>query len=265
MKMKLKLFQPFHLVTISPWPIISSFSIFSILVGVVNWFYKMSFSFALSIFFMLVCLSLFQWWRDVVRESFFQGFHTFNVVKGLKLGMILFIISEVFFFISIFWCYLHMFLSPSIEIGAFWPPDNLEPFDPYFVPLLNTLILLSSGVSITWSHYSLLKGDKTLSCVSLLVTIILALIFSFFQYKEYSECSFTFCDSVYGAIFFMSTGFHGLHVLIGTLFLIIMLVRIMMDNFSKIHHFGFEAAAWYWHFVDVVWLFLYLLVYFWSV
>nr|YP_010131036.1 cytochrome c oxidase subunit III [Metaphycus eriococci]QPZ53225.1 cytochrome c oxidase subunit III [Metaphycus eriococci] len=258
-----KLFQPFHLVTVSPWPIITSFSILNFLIGVVYWFNKFSLNYFI-VGFLMILFSLYQWWRDVVRESMYQGFHTKKVVEGLKLGMILFIVSEVFFFISIFWCYFHMFLSPGVEIGSFWPPKNIIPFNPYEIPLLNTVFLLSSGVSITWCHYSIIKGNKMQSFNSLLMTIFLGMIFTFFQYVEYKNASFSFCDSVYGSIFFMATGFHGMHVIVGTIFLLVNLFLIKKNKISKIHHFGFEAAAWYWHFVDVVWLFLYLLVYFWS-
>nr|QST21676.1 cytochrome c oxidase subunit III [Apocrypta bakeri] len=258
-----KLFQPFHLVTLSPWPLLISFSIFTMLVGIMNWFNNFDyFLFIYGLFTTSLCL--FQWWRDVIRESTIQGYHTNKVELGIKMGMLLFIISEILFFFSIFWCYFHMFLSPSIEIGSLWPPKNIQMFNPYNIPLLNTLILLSSGVTITWSHYSLVMSDKKNSFISLLYTIILGMIFTFFQYIEYKEASFNMSDSVYGSIFFMATGFHGLHVIIGTLFLITNLLRIYASHYSKSHHFGFEAAAWYWHFVDVVWLFLYLLVYFWS-
>nr|WMH03355.1 cytochrome c oxidase subunit III [Encyrtus aurantii] len=262
--MKVNMYQPFHLVTLSPWPLLTAMNIFSLLVCVIKWFNNNFIDFSILFNIILLLLCMYQWWRDVIRESLFQGFHTFKVIQGLKLSMILFIISEIFFFISIFWCYLHMFLSPSIEIGSMWPPKNLIPFNPYMIPLLNSLILISSGITVTWSHYSIINKNKNQMLQSLFFTIILGLIFSYFQYKEYSECSFTFCDSVYGSIFFMSTGFHGFHVLVGTLFLMVNFIRMINNNFSSIHHFGFEAAIWYWHFVDVVWLFLYLLIYFWS-
>nr|QTA50561.1 cytochrome c oxidase subunit III [Sycophila sp. 2 JXW-2020] len=258
-----KLYQPFHLVTSSPWPLLTSFSLYVSMVGLLNWFN--SFSYYLFIYgLFLTNLTLSQWWRDVIRESTYQGFHTKKVVSGLKISMIMFISSEVLFFFSIFWCYFHMFLSPSVEIGSIWPPKNIVMFNPYMIPLLNTVILLSSGVSITWCHYSILKGLKSESLLSLGLTIFLGFIFSIFQYMEYHESSFSMSDSVYGSIFFMSTGFHGLHVLIGTLFLLNNFIRLNLNNYSSYHHFGFEAAAWYWHFVDVVWLFLYLLVYYWS-
>nr|QSX81633.1 cytochrome c oxidase subunit III [Philotrypesis tridentata] len=258
-----KLYQPFHLVTLSPWPLIMSFSIMVTLYGVVNWFNNLN----MIIFFygnLLMVLSLYQWWRDVIRESTFQGFHTKKVIKGLKMGMLLFIISEIMFFFSVFWCYFHMFLSPSIEIGNNWPPKNILMFNPYNIPLLNTLILLSSGITVTWCHNSILLSKKNSSLFSLMMTIILGIIFTMYQYIEYFEAPFTFSDSVYGSIFFMATGFHGFHVLVGTMFLLINLLRMSFKNFSSHHHFGLEAAIWYWHFVDVVWLFLYLLIYFWS-
>nr|YP_010688317.1 cytochrome c oxidase subunit III [Cheiloneurus elegans]WBR65745.1 cytochrome c oxidase subunit III [Cheiloneurus elegans] len=259
----LNLLQPFHLVTVSPWPILLSLSLLNLLVDIVNWF--ISGNLILLIFkFVVVILCMYQWWRDVVRESLYQGFHTFMVMNGIKLGMILFIVSEVMFFVSIFWCYFHMFLSPSVEIGNIWPPFNIEMFNPYSIPLLNTVILLSSGVSITWSHYSMLMENKSESEKALLCTIFLGAIFSILQLYEYMMAEFTFSDSVYGSSFFMSTGFHGLHVLIGTMFLIVNYMRMKGFNYSMLHHLGFELAAWYWHFVDVVWLFLYLLVYFWS-
>lgn len=260
---KISLFQPFHLVTISPWPLLLSFRVIISLVGVINWINN--FHFEIALFgLLLILLIIFQWWRDVIRERTFQGFHTKNVVNGLKLGILLFIISEVFFFLRIFWCYFHIFLSPRIEIGGIWPPKNIITFNPYRIPLLNTIILLSSGVSVTWCHYSLLNKEKRNAKISIIITLILGIFFSFIQFIEYKNASFCISDSVFGSIFFISTGFHGLHVLIGRIFLFVNLFRIINNNFSSIHHFGFEAAAWYWHFVDVVWLFLYLLVYFWS-
>nr|YP_009526476.1 cytochrome c oxidase subunit III [Pteromalus puparum]AYM35236.1 cytochrome c oxidase subunit III [Pteromalus puparum]AZL93466.1 cytochrome c oxidase subunit 3 [Pteromalus puparum] len=259
----MKMYQPFHLVTLSPWPLLMSFSLLSMMVSLMNWFNNFNYYMLLfSMISMILCM--YQWWRDVIRESTYQGYHTYKVMKSMKLGMLLFIMSEILFFFSIFWCYFHMFLSPSIEIGSLWPPKNIITFNPYHIPLLNTIILLSSGVTITWCHYSLLLMMKKNSFISLLITMILGIIFSMYQYKEYNDASFTISDSVYGSIFFMATGFHGLHVIIGTLFLMVNLLRIYYNNYSSNHHFGFEAAAWYWHFVDVVWLFLYLLVYFWS-
>nr|AXR86017.1 cytochrome c oxidase subunit 3 [Gonatocerus sp. ZCS-2018] len=258
-----KLYQPFHLVTESPWPILLSFNIMFMLVTLVFWFYNFNFMFSLIALFLML-LNMYQWWRDIIRESLNQGFHINIVLNGIKMGMILFIVSEVLFFFSFFWCYFHMFLSPSIEIGTLWPPMMVISFNPFFIPLLNTLILLSSGITITLSHYYLINNNLDKSIMMMIFTISLGLIFTMFQMLEYNEAMFTISDSVYGSIFFMGTGFHGLHVLIGTVFLMINLYRMLMINYSLNHHFGFEAAAWYWHFVDVVWLFLYLLIYYWS-
>lgn len=207
---------------------------------------------------------MYQWWRDITREGTFQGIHTNQVTLGLKIGIILFITSEVFFFISFFWAFFHRRLSPVIELGLIWPPIGINIFNPFQIPLLNTIILLSSGISVTWAHHRLINKNFNETYKRLLLTIILGIYFSFLQGYEYIDASFTFADSVYGSTFFIATGFHGIHVLIGTLFLFICFLRHNKFHFSKNHHFGFEAAAWYWHFVDIVWLFLYLSIYWWG-
>nr|UXW93482.1 cytochrome c oxidase subunit III [Runaria sp. 'striata'] len=258
----MKLTHPFHLVDKSPWPLLSSLALMSMLIGSINWMTMFN-SHLMIMSFMVLNLTLFQWWRDVIRESTYQGHHTLSVSKGLRWGMILFIISEVFFFISFFWTFFHSALSPSIEIGSMWPPKGIEPFNPSHIPLLNTILLLSSGVTITWTHHSLMNKDINSTKKSLLITISLGVIFSLFQMYEYYTSPFTISNSIYGSTFFMSTGFHGLHVLIGTTFLLINFFRINLNHLSPHHHFGFEAAAWYWHFVDIVWLFLYISIYWW--
>lgn len=258
---KVNFYQPFHLVTLRPWPILISLRIIITLFGTINIFKTKS----IEIFILgILCriLVIIQWWRDVIRERTHQGFHTNEVINGLKLGIILFIVSELLFFFRIFWCYIHIFLSPRIEIGRLWPPKNIQIFDPYQIPLLNTIILLSSGVSVTWCHHSILHSYKKIRIQSLIITIFLGILFSIIQYIEYKEATFTIRDSVFGSIFFFATGFHGLHVLIGSIFLLVSLFRIFLNHFSKSHHLGLEIAIWYWHFVDVVWLFLYLLIYF---
>lgn len=212
----------------------------------------------------LILLIIYQWWRDIARERTYQGFHSFNVFKGIKLGIILFIISEIFFFISFFWRFFHLSLTQIIELGIKWPPIGIEVFNPFIIPLLNTIILLTSGISITWSHHRLLNNNYSQFFNRLLITIILGIYFSILQLFEYLEASFNISDSSYGSTFFIATGFHGLHVLIGTTFLIICFLRNLFIHFSSIHHFGFEAAAWYWHFVDIVWLFLYISIYWWG-
>jgi cytochrome c oxidase subunit 3 len=178
--------------------------------------------------------------------------------------MLLFIVSEIFFFLSFFWAFFHGSLSPNIELGGVWPPPGILTFNPFQVPLLNTVVLVSSGVRVTWAHHAIIEGQFSQFARALSLTVFLGLYFTFLQGLEYYEASFAFSDGVYGSTFFISTGFHGLHVLVGTLFLLTCLVRHWQFEFSPAHHFGFEAAAWYWHFVDVVWLFLYMVVYWWG-
>nr|ALO77685.1 cytochrome c oxidase subunit 3 [Urodontus glabratus] len=255
--------HPFHLVDISPWPILGSFGALTTMVGLIKWFHMFKINLFFLGFFSLM-LIMFQWWRDIVREATFQGHHTNKVALGMRWGMILFIISEVFFFISFFWSFFHNSLSPSIELGISWPPKGIFPFNPIEIPLLNTLILLTSGLTITWAHHGLMENNYNQTSQGLLLTIILGVYFSILQAYEYIEAPFTIADSVYGSSFFMATGFHGLHVIIGTTFLLVSFMRHLNNHFSQIHHFGFEAAAWYWHFVDVVWLFLYISIYWWG-
>lgn len=182
-------------------------------------------------------------------------------MTGLKLGIILFITSEVFFFLSFFWAYFHTRLSPDIFIGQKWPCLGIQAFNPIGIPLINTIILLRSGVRLTAAHHFLIVGNLKKTNTYLMLTIILGIYFSILQWIEYEEACFSIADSIYGSTFFIATGFHGLHVIIGTIFLSICLMRRITQQFSSYHHFGFEAAAWYWHFVDVVWLFLYLFIY----
>lgn len=206
----------------------------------------------------------FQWWRDVTRESLIKGDHTKEVMKGLEIGIILFIISEIFFFLSFFWAFFHSSLSPDINIGAYWPSRGIKAFSPIGIPLLNTIILLSSGLTVTWAHQAIITGRLPKTKKSLILTIILGTYFTYIQIFEYLRAPFTIADSVYGSTFFMATGFHGLHVIIGTIFLFTSLMRLIKNHFSSTHFFGFEASAWYWHFVDLVWLFLYIFLYWWR-
>ena len=207
---------------------------------------------------------MFVWFRDVVREGTFQGHHTKVVQKGLKMGMILFITSEVMFFFAFFWGFFHSSLAPTVELGSVWPPMGINVLNPWEVPLLNTAILLCSGVTVTWAHHALVAGSRSQALSGLFLTISLGVIFTMLQAFEYLEASFTIADSVYGSCFYMATGFHGFHVLVGTLFLAVCLFRLYNHHFTRQHHLGFEAAAWYWHFVDVVWLFLFVSIYWWG-
>nr|YP_010511699.1 cytochrome c oxidase subunit III [Palaeoagraecia brunnea]UXL83023.1 cytochrome c oxidase subunit III [Palaeoagraecia brunnea] len=255
--------HPYHLVNPSPWPLTGAIGALTLTGGMVKWFHQFDMS-LLLLGILIMVLTTIQWWRDITREGTYQGLHTLPVNYGLRWGMILFIISEVFFFISFFWAFFHSSLSPSIELGAMWPPAGIHPFNPLQIPLLNTSILLASGVTVTWAHHSLMEGNYSQTTQGLFFTIILGVYFTILQAYEYIEAPFTIADSAYGSTFFMATGFHGLHVIIGTTFLAICLSRHLMAHFSPNHHFGFEAAAWYWHFVDVVWLFLYITIYWWG-
>nr|YP_010148413.1 cytochrome c oxidase subunit III [Analcellicampa danfengensis]QQV69252.1 cytochrome c oxidase subunit III [Analcellicampa danfengensis] len=253
----------FHLVDYSPWPLTGALSTMILVSGSVKWFHFNDNSLFL-LGFTIILMIMFQWWRDIIRESTFQGLHTISVTNGMQWGMILFITSEVFFFISFFWAFFHSSLSPSIEIGGNWPPKGISTFNPFHIPLLNTIILISSGATITWAHHSLMNSNKKETIISLMFTVMLGILFSLLQAYEYLEAPFTMADSIYGSTFFMATGFHGIHVLIGSMFLLVNLIRLMNNHFSINHHFGFEASAWYWHFVDVVWLFLYISIYWWG-
>nr|QWC54917.1 cytochrome c oxidase subunit III [Megalothorax incertus] len=253
----------FHMVDQSPWPITGAIGAMALTTGMAQWFNANEMNLMLSGVLLLI-VTAFQWWRDVSREATLQGLHTSFVAKGLRLGMLLFILSEVFFFFSFFWAFFHSSLAPTFDTGAQWPPAGIITFNPTQVPLLNTIILLASGVSVTWAHHALMEGKASETSQALFVTVILGLYFTALQALEYWEAFFSISDAVYGATFFVATGFHGLHVIIGTLFLMTCLARHSMGHFSPNHHFGFEAAAWYWHFVDVVWLFLYMVIYWWG-
>nr|UGS80365.1 cytochrome c oxidase subunit III [Kilauella sp. KispEL] len=255
--------HPYHLVNVSPWPLTGALAALFMTLGMIEWFHSNSNN-LMNVGTIVLLLTMIQWWRDVTRESTFQGNHSFKVSNGMRWGMILFITSEVFFFLSFFWAFFHASLAPNVELGMMWPPASIFPFNPMQIPLLNTLILISSGVSITWAHHALLKNNYSQTVFGLVFTIVLGIYFTILQGFEYQEASFTIADSIYGSSFFMATGFHGLHVLIGTMFIIITLLRQISPHFSSSHHFGFEAAAWYWHFVDVVWLFLYISIYWWG-
>nr|QNH94189.1 cytochrome c oxidase subunit III [Eochionelasmus coreana] len=255
--------HPFHMVDMSPWPLMASIGALSMTAGVAYWFHYNSmtiFVLGLTIIFM----SSYQWWRDITREGTLQGLHNSMVVKNLRWGMVFFIISEVFFFFSFFWAFFHASLAPAVEIGTQWPPTGIIPFNPFQIPLLNTAILLASGVTITWSHHALMNKNHSQSIQALTITIILGFYFTLLQAYEYMEAPFSISEAVYGSTFFVATGFHGLHVIIGSTFLSICLFRLLNSHFTSAHHFGFEAAAWYWHFVDVVWLFLYISIYWWG-
>jgi len=260
-----KHYHPFHLVDPSPWPFVGSFSALGLTVGGVLYFHSYEYGLELLLSSLtLVLLVMVVWWRDVIREASFQGHHTLIVQRGLKWGMLLFILSEVCFFFSFFWAFFHSSLGPAIELGSTWPPVGITPLNAFDVPLLNTAILLSSGVTVTWSHHAMITGERKEAITGLIATCVLGIIFTALQALEYYEAPFSIADSVYGSTFFVATGFHGLHVLIGTTFLIVCLFRIIAHHYTKHHHNGYEAAIWYWHFVDYVWIFLFVCIYWWG-
>nr|YP_659570.1 cytochrome c oxidase subunit III [Ventrifossa garmani]BAE96403.1 cytochrome c oxidase subunit 3 [Ventrifossa garmani] len=253
----------YHMVDPSPWPLTGAVAALLMTSGLAEWFHFHSTT-LLTLAVPLLFFTMFQWWRDMIREATFQGHHTPPVQMGLRFGMVLFIVSEVFFFLGFFWAFYHSSLAPTPELGGHWPPTGISPLDPFEVPLLNTAVLLASGVTVTWTHHSIMAGERKQAIHSLFLTVILGMYFTFLQATEYFETSFTIADGVYGTTFFVATGFHGLHVIIGSTFLLVCLLRQIRHQFTSEHHLGFEAAAWYWHFVDVVWLFLYVSIYWWG-
>jgi cytochrome c oxidase subunit 3 len=264
----------YHLVDPSPWPIVGAVSAFLLAIGAITWMHHMTpaapFIFGAGVIGTLYTMA--SWWRDVMREAQFKGDHTRVVQISHRYGMILFIASEVMFFVAWFWAYFNVALFPADLhhvartelLGGVWPPKGIETFDPWHLPLLNTLILLTSGTTVTWAHHALLEGDRKGLKQGLWLTILLGACFTCVQAYEYSHAAFAFKGHIYGATFFMATGFHGAHVLIGTIFLSVCLYRAYAGHFTTKQHLGFEFAAWYWHFVDVVWLFLFACIYVWG-
>jgi cytochrome c oxidase subunit 3 len=262
--------HPYHLVDPSPWPVVGAIAAGLFTVGMVLYMHDLpvfGHKFGLAsiipgVIGILGTMAL--WWRDVVKEGEFQGHHSPVVQIGLRYGMALFIASEVMFFAAFFWAFFDASLFPREAIGNVWPPKTITPLDPYAIPLLNTLILLTSGCTVTWAHHALKHNDRNGLIQGLALTVLLGILFTSFQAWEYAHAPFGFKDGIYTSTFFMATGFHGFHVIVGTIFLLVCLVRAIKGHFKPDHHFGFEAAAWYWHFVDVVWLFLFSFVYIWG-
>ncbi len=290
----------YHIVNPSPWPAVGALFAFTTAVGGIVWMRSLGGGEGLfglhgpqlfTVGFLGILLTMFMWWRDVIKEAH-HGDHTPVVQLHLRYGMILFIASEVMFFVAWFWAYFDASLYPGgvhpLEItapdgtteatkqmigmverdaltGGHWPPKPSEnfhgTFDPWGLPLVNTLILLTSGTTVTWAHHALLQGDRRGLKWGLAITIVLGILFTACQAYEYVHAGFNFAGHIYGATFFMATGFHGAHVIIGTLFLTVCFFRALAGHFSPMQHFGFEAAAWFWHFVDVVWLFLFACIY----
>jgi len=263
--------HPYHLVSPSVWPLVGALGGGLITFGGVLWMHGIEF-WTFIVGAVVVIGTMFFWWKDVIRESVVEKLHTPVVQIGLRYGMLLFITSEVMFFVAFFWSFFDPALFPDeaiqetrVEVlGGQWPPEGVLTFDPFAVPFLNTLILLLSGCTVTWAHHSLLEGKRDGLIWGLAITVFLGVCFTGFQVFEYATAAFTFDQDVYSSVFFMATGFHGFHVIVGTTFLFVCLLRALAGHFTREKHNGFEAAAWYWHFVDVVWLFLFICVYWWG-
>jgi cytochrome c oxidase subunit 3 len=275
--------HPYHLVDPSPWPALGALGAFLLAVGAGLGMHPDMFgkgaieNFVKSVQWWIVAPGLliifavmYWWWSDVVAES--RKYHTKVVQLGLRYGMILFIASEVLFFAAFFWAFFDAALYPAApEMPArteanqgIWPPKGVSIIAPFDLPFMNTLILLLSGTTVTWAHHAIIEGNQRDAVRGLLLTVILGAFFTAIQAYEYAHAPFGFRDNIYSSTFFLATGFHGFHVLVGTTFLLVCLFRAMKGHFKPDQHFGFEAAAWYWHFVDVVWLFLFFCIYWWG-
>ena len=273
----------YHIIDPSPWPFMASMGALVMFFGAVAWMRHLAeqqmvmfgIDFATPwIFFLglaVILYVMYAWWSDTIKEGQ-EGAHTKVVSMHLRYGMIMFIASEVMFFVAWFWAFFDASLFPNEAIqaarvealGGQWPPVGIEVLDPLHLPLFNTVTLLLSGTTVTWAHHALLHNDRKGLLTGLTLTVVLGAIFSYVQFYEYAHAPFAFSESIYGATFFMATGFHGFHVIIGTIFLLVCLIRAAAGQFTPTAHFGFEAAAWYWHFVDVVWLFLFFSIYVWG-
>lgn len=261
--------HPFHLVNPSPWPLTASISLLFLTLGMAMFMHAKPGGYLVALLGLLgVLYTLYCWWRDVIREARVDHAHTREVSRGLRVGMALFIVSEVLFFAAFFWAFFSSSTLPRLPLAdvwaidhGVWPPAGISPFDPWHLPFLNTLILLLSGTTVTWAHYAILQNDRANTIKALWFTVGLGVLFSALQAFEYSHAAFGFKDGVYASNFYMATGFHGFHVIVGTLFLAVCLGRAYKGHMDPKQHLGFEFAAWYWHFVDVVWLFLFIFVY----
>ena len=262
----------YHLVNPSPFPIAIAFALLMVTSGAVMFFHQYPFGeYLLPVGLILTVTIMVLWWRDVIKEGRVDKAHTEVVRRGLSIGMLLFILSEIMFFFAFFWSFFKASLFPEgildgewVAKAGIWPPAGIEVIDPWNIPLLNTLILLLSGTTVTWAHYELLNNNRKEMVKALLCTVLLGVLFTSLQLFEYFHATFKFTGGIYPSNFYMATGFHGFHVLVGSIFLLVCLVRLRNDHFTRTHHIGLEGAIWYWHFVDVVWLFLFVTIYWWG-
>lgn len=247
----LKTTHSYHLVDPSPWPLVASLGAFMLTSGGVLYMHRYLGGWNLFLTgFVIVLYTMYTWWRDIIREATFEDQHTIVVQKGLRLGMILFIVSEIMFFVAFFWAFFHSSIAPAYNIGGVWPPKAITTINTFTIPLTNTFFLLTSGATVTWAHHALLARAKKHTLLALLLTLLLATLFTGLQGLEYVNAPFNISDGIYGSCFYLATGFHGFHVFVGTIALFVSFVRIVLNHFTNKHHFGFESAIWYWHFVD---------------
>lgn len=257
--------HPFHMVRPSYWPFLVSICMFFLPYFTVHYFHTSS-NYLLYVLcsFTALCFCIRGWFRDIVIESTFEGAHTKAVQKNIRYGFILFIVSESMFFFSFFWAFFHASINPSPSIGCIWPPLGTPKINPWLIPLANTAVLLISGATVTFAHKSIKKNARSAFQESLELTVVMAFFFTMVQAYEYISMDLTILDGLYASLFFMLTGFHGLHVIIGTIYLYVCVERAKLDHFSPKNHLGFELAAWYWHFVDIIWILLYFCLYHWG-
>jgi len=262
--------HPYHIVRPSIWPLASSFAAGLLALGAVLFMHDVKwgdFNIGVKglVFGLLAVLAtMVFWWKDIIYESVIEKVHNHVTETGLRYGMALFIASEVMFFLAFFWAFFNAAMFPDASIGFVWPPANIETIDPFDLPFLMTMILLLSGCTVTWAHHAVLEGKTKDMVKALGLSTFLGFFFMCFQIYEYVHAHFGFTDGIYASTFYMATGFHGFHVFIGTIFLAVCWRRAKHGHFTTEKHFGFEAAAWYWHFVDVVWLFLFIAIYWWG-
>ena len=256
--------HPWHLVEPSPWPAVGSMAALTMALGGI-WFMHTGVIWGFLAGVAVLLITFFGWWRDVVREAQSGTDHTEPVRAGLRMGMLLFIASEVMFFFAFFWAFFNSSLPMISKVAhAVWPPEGVVPLEAWSIPFLNTLILLSSGATVTWAHHAIRENDRPRFVLGIGLTVILGFTFLGLQAYEYGHAAFGFTDGIYSSTFYLATGFHGFHVFVGACFLTVCFFRARVGHFTPSHHVGFEAAAWYWHFVDVVWLFLFVCIYWWG-
>lgn len=262
--------HPYHLVRPSIWPLMGSLAGGLLAAGALAFMHKGEIAGmavglkGVVIGLIAVAAVMFFWWKDVIFESITEGVHNKITETGLRFGMMLFIASEIMFFVAFFWAFFGAAFFPLEAIGYVWPPKGMHVIEPFHLPFLMTMILLLSGCTVTWAHHAILEGNNKDATKALLITWLLGIFFLCFQVYEYMHAHFGFAENIYTSAFFMATGFHGFHVFVGTIFLIVCWRRAQKGHFTPDRHFGFEAAAWYWHFVDVVWLFLFIAIYWWG-